>query len=142
MTKEEIEFVRMLLIELYIYDFKIIDTNPYLLEEFMNFLQKTMYSENLIEDNPKLKGIFEKDILYDNYQKFINMILYITHYPKYSKYDEIEKRIYLDFDEDYIYKYLNQETKIDKEKIESLVINILTNHELWPHKRYIKYIKR
>ena len=70
------------------------------------------------------------------------MILYITNYPKYSKYDEIEKRIYLDFSEDYIHKYLNQETKIDKEKIESLVINILTNHELWPHKRYIKYIKR
>ncbi len=140
MIKNELEFTKLLLMKLYISDFKIIDINSSL-DEFMIYLKKIINSKCLLEENC-INKIFEKDLFYNNYQYFINLIFNITEYPKYSKYNEIEKRIYLNFDDEYLEKELEKISNVDENIIDSIVLSILENHQLWPHKRYVKNIKK
>lgn len=128
MTKDEIEFVKLLTIYLYIYDYKIIDLNTF--DEFINYLKNIINRYSLLDGN--------LNNLLDNKKRFINLIYYVSDFC----YDEVNERIILKYNDDYILEELNKETNIHKNIVELITLKILVNHELWPHKRYIKYIKR
>lgn len=130
-NSKEIEFMRIYVSLMYKKGYCYFDLSKEYLENYLNELKKVIENKNEFKEYNNLENIFIFDELMGNYSNFINLILYVTHNPKYSFYNEKANIVMLKFDDDILDETLSSIKLMNINVINSIVdymINYINNN--------------
>lgn len=124
---EEIEFMRIYVSLLYKNGYCYFDTSKEYLDDYLHELRKIIESKKEFEKYKYLENIFIFDDIMNSYTNFKNLILYVTHHPKYSFEDEKANIIMVKYDDEILKNNLEKINYMNLNTID-MIVEYMINH--------------
>lgn len=119
--ENEINFMKLYVALLYQNGYCYFDVEKDVLDEYLLYLNRAMEINDLFNKYKNLEKIFEYNKSLENYNNFINLILYVTSEPKYSFINRKSNIIMINLNRYEIEKILNEKNNININLVDNVV---------------------